>query len=128
MTANRVAKVVAVIASVRRSRVAQARRPVVRRMMRGHLPDSIRLRRRGMPASPDHDRRLKNQASAARARIAPFRKAGIDDWLDLDWLDLALADMAVTGPGTIAHGNEVQLTAMTAEFLLWWFEGARTGA
>ncbi len=61
-----------------------ADRSVARRMMDGHLPDSIRLRRRGMPASPDHNSRLQYQANAARNRIALFRQAGIDDWLDLD--------------------------------------------
>jgi asparagine synthase (glutamine-hydrolysing) len=103
-----------------------ADRSVVRRMMAGHLPDSIRLRRRGMPASPDHNSRLQYQASAARDRIALFRKAGIDDWLDLDWLDHALAGMAITGPVNVTHGNEVQLTAMMAEFLLWWGDQARS--
>lgn len=97
-----------------------ADRPVVRRMLEGHLPDSIRLRRGGMPASPDHNHRLQHQASTASERIPLFRKAGIDDWLDLDWLDQALAGMAVTGPQSVNHGNEVQLTAMMAEFLLWW--------
>lgn len=97
-----------------------ADRGVARRMMEGHLPDSIRLRRRGMPASPDHNHRLKRDALAARERIALFRKAGVDDWLDLDWLDTALAGMAITGPRDVAHGNEVQITAIIAEFLLWW--------
>jgi asparagine synthase (glutamine-hydrolysing) len=78
-----------------------------------------------MPASPDHNHRLQHEASAARERIALFRKAGIDDWLDLDWLDQALAGMSVTGPQSVNHGNEVQLTAMMAEFLLWWGDQGR---
>lgn len=100
-------------------------RGVARRMMAGHLPDSIRLRPRGMPASPDHDLRLRDHAASARQRMAEFRRAGIDDWLDLDWLDAALAGMAATGPRDVAHGNEVQLTAITAEFLLWWIDQGR---
>lgn len=95
-------------------------RGVARQMMAGHLPDSIRLRPRGMPASPDHNLRLQQHALVARERMALFRKAGIDAWLDLDWLDTALAGMAETGPRDVVHGNEVQLTAITAEFLLWW--------
>ncbi len=102
-----------------------ADRAVARRMMDGHLPDSIRLRRSGMPASPDHNSRLQRQAGAARDRIALFRKAGIDDWLDLDWLDQALAGMAITGPSDVNHGNEVQITAIVAEFLLWWSDQGR---
>lgn len=101
-------------------------RGVARRMMAGHLPDSIRLRARGMPASPDHNLRLQQHALAARARVELFRKAGLDDWLDLDWLDGALAGMAATGPRNVSHGNEVQLTAILAEFLLWWVDQGRT--
>lgn len=97
-----------------------ADRSVARRMMDGHLPDSIRLRRRGMPASPDHNSRLQHQAAAARDRIALFRKASVDDWVDIDWLDQALTGMAISGPRDVTHGNEVQLTAIMAEFLLWW--------
>jgi asparagine synthase (glutamine-hydrolysing) len=97
-----------------------ADRSVARQMMEGHLPDLIRLRRSGMPASPDHNSRLQYQALAARDRIALFRKAGVDDWLDLIWLDKALAAMAVIRPANVTHGNEVQLTVIMAEFLLWW--------
>ncbi len=100
-------------------------RSVARRMMDGHLPDSIRLRRRGMPASPDHNSRLQHQAGAARDRIALFRKAGVDDWLDLDWLDQALAGIAITGPRDVTHGNGAQITAIMAEFLLWWSDQGR---
>lgn len=103
-----------------------ADRSVARKMMAGHLPDSIRLRRRGMPASPDHNTRLQRQAGAARERVAQFRAAGIDDWLDLDWLDQALGQMAMTGPENANHGNEVQMTAIMAEFLLWWADQARS--
>ena len=99
-----------------------ADRSVARRMMEGHLPDAIRLRPRGMAASPDHNRRLQDQATAARKRVAAFRKAGIDDWLDLDWLDQALTGMAIAGPRDVTHGNSVQMTAIMAEFLLWWHD------
>ena len=79
-----------------------------------------------MPASPDHNHRLQHQAAAARDRIGLFRRAGIDDWLDLDWLDHALAAMAITGPSDVGHGNAVQRTAMMAEFLLWWSDQGRS--
>ncbi len=97
-----------------------ADRGIGRAMMDGHLPDMIRLRNSGMPASPDHLPRLKRQASAARQRIPLFRKAELDDWLDLDWLDLALESVAARGPTNHSEANEVQLTAIAAEFLLWW--------
>jgi len=97
-----------------------ADRGIGRAMLDGQLPDTIRLRRGGMPASPDHLSRLQRQASAARLRVEEFRSAEINDWLDLNWLDTTLASVAARGPLNVAEANEVQLTAMAAEFLLWW--------
>lgn len=95
-------------------------RPVVRSILDGHIPDAIRLRRRGMPAEPDRFYRMQRQASAARLRIAEFRKADIDEWIDLDWLDAALLRVALQGALDNNDTNEVQLTAIAAEFLWWW--------
>lgn len=95
-------------------------RPVVRAMLEGRLPDTIRLRRQGMPAEPDRFQRMQRQAAAARERIADFRKAELDDWIDLDWLDLALLRVQKQGAASNSDSNEVQLTAIAAEFLCWW--------
>lgn len=95
-------------------------RAPARHLLAGRLPDSVRLRRSGAPASPDHMARLRRQAPAARERIAAFRHAELDDWIDLDWLDAALARVGANGPRDFAESYEVQLTAITAEFLLWW--------
>lgn len=95
-------------------------RPVVRRLLDGRLPDAIRLRTRGMPASPDHLPRLQRQAGAARKRIAAFRQAELSEWLDLDWLDAALGRVGARGANDVADANMVQLTTIFAEFLLWW--------
>lgn len=95
-------------------------RPVVRAMLDGHLPDTIRLRRQGMPAEPDRFQRMQRQALDAQARIAAFRKAEVDDWIDLDWLDQALLRVAKQGAANNSESNEVQLTALAAEFLCWW--------
>lgn len=95
-------------------------RPVVRRLLDGRLPDAIRLRTRGMPASPDHLPRLQRQAEAAKQRIAPFRQAELDEWIDLEWLDTALGRIAARGSNDVSDANRVQLTAIFAEFLLWW--------
>lgn len=94
-------------------------RGMARQMLAGHLPDAIRLRQRGRPASPDHLPRIQYQAASARARISAFRKAEVDDWLDLDWLDQTLAGVSARGAAHYGEANEVQMTAMAAEFLLW---------
>lgn len=94
-------------------------RAPVRELLKGHLPDSIRLRPKGLAISPDYFERLKQQAPAARARIVAFRAAEAGEWLDLDRLDTALERVAA---GT-ARGDEAlqaQLTAMAAEFVTWW--------
>ncbi len=98
---------------------ADTDRAVARMMLDDRLPDTIRLRRTGMPASPDHLVRMQRQAPAALARIAGWRAAGIDDWIDLDWLESALARVAAHGLSGHVVANEVQLTAMTAEYLVW---------
>lgn len=98
-------------------------RAPARHLLAGRVPDSIRLRRSGMPASPDHMARLQRQAPQARARIPAFRAAGIAEWLDLDWLDQALARVALHGPADVGDANRTQITALTAEFLLWWLSG-----
>ena len=91
-----------------------------RRILDGHLPDSIRLRRGGMPASPDHVTRLQRQAPQARERIAAFRRADVGELLDLDWLDQSLERIAAHGPAHVDDANQVQLTAINAEVLTWW--------
>ena len=60
------------------------------------------------------------QAGNARLRIAEFRRAELHEWLDLDWLDAALARVSARGPSDVGEANQVQLTAIFAEFLLWW--------
>ena len=98
-------------------------RAPARRVLAGRLPDSIRLRTRGMPASPDHGVRLKNYAAKARTRIDAFRRAEVDEWFDLDWLDQTLASVAERGPSGVIEANNVQLTAINAELLTWWRMG-----
>jgi len=95
-------------------------RALARAVLKGHIPDEIRLRKTKMPFSPDYDCRLQANAPAALTRIPAFRAAEVDDWLDLDWLDEALRTMSVSGPRDVGHAFEVQLTAMVAEYLLWW--------
>jgi asparagine synthase (glutamine-hydrolysing) len=94
-------------------------RAPARALLKGRLPDSIRLRTRGLPFSPDYDDRLRAQAPMALDRIPAFRAAGVDEWLDLDWLAEALARVHIHGPRTLTEAFELQLTACAAEFLTW---------
>lgn len=95
-------------------------RAPARFMAAGMLPDSIRLRRTFAPGSPDYMVRIQREAPAALARLVLFRRAGCDDWFDLDWLETALGAIARNGAGSVAEAFEAQLTAMAAEYLVWW--------
>jgi len=98
-------------------------RAPARALLAGKLPDSIRLRRSGMPFSPDFYPRLAREAPEARARIPILRRAGIGDWLDLDWLDQRLAQLQTDWLPPIAEAFRIQLTANVAEFLHRWYNG-----
>jgi asparagine synthase (glutamine-hydrolysing) len=95
-------------------------RAPARYLLAGKLPDSVRLRTMHGPASPDYMAQIKRQAPQARTRLAAFRAADIDEWLDLEWLDGALARIGEHGPRDITDAFEVQFTAHMAEFLCWW--------
>jgi asparagine synthase (glutamine-hydrolysing) len=98
-------------------------RAPARALLAGKLPDSIRLRRSGMPFCPDFYPRLTREAPEARARIPILRRAGIGEWLDLDWLDRRLAEAGADWRPPIAEAFQIQLTANVAEFLLSWYGG-----
>jgi len=96
-----------------------ARTPA-RRLLAGKLPESIRLRGKGPGFAPDYVARLGSEAEAARAQIALYRRAGADEWIDLDALDRGLARAA---RGTTAHYHDatrIQLTALAGAFIAWW--------
>ena len=95
-------------------------RAPARLMLKDRVPEAIRLQRKGLAFAPDHNLRLKTHAAAAARRIPEFRRIGVDDWLDLDWLGEALAQMSAQGPQGLDSALEIQFTAMTAEFMLWW--------
>lgn len=95
-------------------------RAPARHILTGHLPDSIRLRPKGLHISPDYRQRLIGHAPLTQARIAVFRRAGADEWLDLDMLDAALADVANGALQDLHKMLQVQLTAQAAEFVTWW--------
>lgn len=95
-------------------------RAPARSMMRGRLPEEIRIRDDNGPFSPDYFVRLRDQAPQTLARLPAWRAAEVDDWLDLAWLEQKLGEMAGSTAPKIEHAFEVQLTAMVAEFIYWW--------
>lgn len=103
---------------------AGAPRAMVRALLKGRLPSAITYRQCKMPFSPTHPGLMKDQAPAARARIAAQREAGADEWLDLDWLDQALAHMASGATVSADKAYRIQATALAAEFFRWWSEQA----
>jgi asparagine synthase (glutamine-hydrolysing) len=94
-------------------------RAPARALLKGRLPDSIRLRPKGMPFSPDYYDRLRAQAPQALDRIPAFRAAGVEEWLDLDWLAQGLIRVHSRGARDVPEAFQIQLTAHVAEFLTW---------
>lgn len=91
-----------------------------RAVLSGFISDDIRLRRSGIPFSPDYEARLATHAGKARARIDAFQDHGAGDWLDLQWLDQSLKQLSDGEPMSPTEKLKTQLTAMAAEFFLWW--------
>ena len=94
-------------------------RAPARALLKGRLPNSIRLRPKGMPFSPDYYDRLRAQAPQALDRIPVFRAAGVEEWLDLDWLAQGLVRVQSRGARDVSEAFQIQLTANVAEFLTW---------
>ncbi|MEJ1970181.1 MAG: asparagine synthase-related protein [Rhizomicrobium sp.] len=100
-------------------------RAIARAMLKDRLPDSIRLRTRPMPFSPDYGKRLRRDAAGAAQRMDLFREAGADEWLDLDWLAQKLVETSQGDAVTATERLQVQVTAIAAEFFVWWRSPAR---
>jgi asparagine synthase (glutamine-hydrolysing) len=99
-------------------------RAPARAVLKERLPDSIRLRPKGMPFSPDYYNRLRAQAPQALDRIPVFRAAGVEEWLDLDWLAKGLVRVQIRGARDVSEAFQIQLTANVAEFLTWASDAA----
>ena len=95
-------------------------RALARYLMQGRLPDDVVGRVAKLPYSPNYKALMRQNAGAAIARVADFRAEGLDAWIDLDWLARALDAMknAPTDDQGVLH--DVQMTAIAAEYLLWW--------
>lgn len=95
-----------------------ARTPA-RHLLKGKLPEAIRLRGKGPGFAPDYAARLQSDAENARTQIALYRRAGADEWIDLDALDRGLV-RAARGETTYGEAVRVQLTALAGAFIAWW--------
>ena len=89
-------------------------------MLKGRVPDAVRLRTEGRPFSPDFVSRLKREAPGVRARLPLFREAGIGRVLDLASLETMLMSLQTTERASdYTLFYSVQGTTVLAEFLLW---------
>ena len=95
-------------------------RPLARALLKGRVPDAVRMRTQGQPYSPDYVPRLRAQAGIARARVPIYAEAGLAEWIDLAWLSLALQQLEQSS-GAADYGlcYAAQGTAALAEYLLW---------
>jgi asparagine synthase (glutamine-hydrolysing) len=95
-------------------------RAPARTLLRGNLPDSITLRPKGAAFSPDFLVRLQSQADQAIDRIALFRAAGVDEWIDLDWLEKALKHAQASGIANAYDAYLINTSVTVSEYLSWW--------
>jgi asparagine synthase (glutamine-hydrolysing) len=91
-------------------------RAPARALLRGRVPEEVRLRPRGLPFSPDYLQRAVRDAAGARDLLAGYRRAGVGDWLDLDWLDRQLAGVGQSAPA-LDRLFQIQSTAIAAAFI-----------
>ena len=94
-------------------------RAMARAMLRGRVPENVRLRPRGLPFSPTYVGLIREQAGAAKRRVDVFYDAGVDRWLDLEWLKGALDRLGAGASPYASEQAQAQTTAVTAEFLVW---------
>jgi asparagine synthase (glutamine-hydrolysing) len=95
-------------------------RALIRAMLAGRVPDETRLRTEKRAFSPDYNARLMREAAPLQSRLDAWRAAGGGEMLDLDWM-ASLAEQLAGGDLPPPHiVAEFHLTAMAAEFLLWW--------
>jgi len=95
-------------------------RALIRAMLAGRVPEETRLRTEKRAFSPDYNARLMREVTQLKTRLDAWHAAGVGEILDLDWM--------AQGAERLAGGDlppqhivaEFHMSAMTAEFLLWW--------
>lgn len=95
-------------------------RALIRGMLAGRVPDKTRLRTEKRAFSPDYNNRLLREAPPLRSRLDAWRAAGVGETLDLDWMTQKVELMAVGDLPPPQTVGKFHMTAMAAEFLLWW--------
>lgn len=95
-------------------------RALIRAMLAGRVPDETRLRTEKRAFSPDYNVRLMREAKQLKSRLGAWHAAGVGEVLDLDWMVQAAGRLADGDLPSRHIAAEFHLSAMTAEFLLWW--------
>jgi len=94
-------------------------RAPARLLLKGRLPDSIRLRVDGKPFSPDFMDRIRTHALPTIEHVEEFAAAGAGDWIDLAWLKHRLTSISTQASITAQEAAEVQSTAVAAAYFKW---------
>lgn len=95
-------------------------RALAREMLKGRLPDHIRLQSKGLAFSPDYPDRLRDEASSLQPRIEELREAGAGEWVDLDWVAREaqrIAQGAILSPREL---QKFQISVLAANFVVHW--------
>jgi asparagine synthase (glutamine-hydrolysing) len=95
-------------------------RAIARTLLKDRLPDAIRLQTQRFPFSPDYGLRLQHWAQQAAERIDIHENTAAAEWIDLAWLRQSLRKLSCSQTTPTAGQFKVQMTAMFAEFFLYW--------
>jgi len=95
-------------------------RALTRTLLKGRVPEDVRLRKNGAPFSPDYLQRLRRQAPSVLERFPLFYAAGADRWIDLDWLHASLLDCQKSESLPNPTVLSMQMSTVAAEFFVWW--------
>ncbi|WP_404369456.1 asparagine synthase-related protein [Sphingomonas sp. MMS24-J45] len=95
-------------------------RALIRGMLNGKVPEETRLRTEKRAFSPDYDQRLTREAPSLTSSIDAWRAANVQDFLDARWIARNVDAMAAGNLRPAHIRGAFHMTAMAAEFLLWW--------
>ena len=97
-------------------------RALARALLKGHVPDHVASQAKGLGFSVDYDIRFRDEVSHVSKRIARWRQAGVDQWLDLGWVEREVARVSGLEGVPVDKKFRVQLSVLAAEYFLYCHE------